>query len=123
MNIIQTHCFFCGSSKPETLVLPEKEQIEDKHQFVDYEPCEKCKEQMDNNYLFLEITKTPNHNKELFKDVYPTGRWFCVKPEYIDQVIKNKELYENNRQFMIDEETYDKMFMNMVNEDKNDTKN
>lgn len=81
-------CFFCGEEKNEVALLG---KITDKHtreeveapmkMVLDYEPCDKCKEQWSKGVAIIEVTKNDLGRPEIAPNVQPTGRIVVLKPE------------------------------------------
>lgn len=81
-------CFFCGEEKNEVALLGKitdkqtKEEIEaPMRTVIDYEPCDKCKEQWSKGVAIIEVTKNDLGRRCIAKDVQPTGRFIVLKPE------------------------------------------
>lgn len=58
------------------------------HMVIDYEPCDRCRVQMDQGVLIIEASDAPvmANQREIQRDVYPTGRWAVVRPEAAAQM-------------------------------------
>ena len=81
-------CFFCGEEKNEVALLGKitdkqtKEEIEAPMRMViDYEPCDKCKEQWSKGVAIIEVTHTDLGRPEIAPNAQPTGRIVVLKPE------------------------------------------
>ena len=81
-------CFFCGEEKNEVALLGKitckhtHEEVEAPMRMVlDYEPCDKCKEQWSKGVAIIEVTKNDLGRPCIAKDVQPTGRIVVLKPE------------------------------------------
>ena len=79
-------CFFCGEKKDEIALLGRiggKQDLEaPKRVALDYEPCDKCKEQWAKGVALIEVTSVPfPDNRPAIQGVYPTGRCVVVVPE------------------------------------------
>lgn len=81
-------CFFCGEEKNEVALLGKitckqtKEEIEAPMRMVlDYEPCDKCKEQWSKGVAIIEVTKNDLGRPEIAPNVQPTGRIVVLNPE------------------------------------------
>lgn len=93
-------CFFCGETKHIALLghigdRRKKEDIEaPKECIMDYEPCDKCQENMSMGVTLVEVsTEQPLDNRPPMKAqgdqlVYPLGRWCVVRPEAIEENFK-----------------------------------
>lgn len=85
VNPTMTICFFCGEEKGEIALLgklPEDAEAP-KYAVIDYEPCDKCKEQMDKGVIILEVTTDSfEDNRPPIQDnLYPTGNWAVITEE------------------------------------------
>ena len=81
-------CFFCGEEKNEVALLGKitnkrtREEVEAPMKMVlDYEPCDKCKEQWSKGVAIIEATKNDLGRPCIAQDAQPTGRIVVVKPE------------------------------------------
>lgn len=81
-------CFFCGEEKNEVALLGKitdkhtREEIEAPMKMVlDYEPCDKCKEQWSKGVAIIEVTKNDLGRPEIAPNAQPTGRIVVLKPE------------------------------------------
>lgn len=83
-------CFWCGEDKNEVALLgrigneKKGEDFEAQmHMVLDYEPCDKCRENMEKGFTIMEATNQPNPSTSIpmQKDVYPTGRYAVLKKE------------------------------------------
>lgn len=89
-------CFFCGESKGIALMgrLPNDEQAP--HQCVmDYEPCDKCIENMNLGVTLIEVSTTPPDQRPPVKtkdgqEVYPLGRWCVLTVEAVERMFNQK---------------------------------
>ena len=53
-----------------------------------YDPCDKCKEKWDKGAVIIEASTEPiNERPAIAKGVYPTGVWWVVKRELLDDDI------------------------------------
>ncbi len=110
-------CFFCGEDKYIALLgqigdRRKKEDIEaPKECVMDYEPCDKCVENMSLGVTLIEVTTTqPEDKRPPLKaqgdlSVYPTGSYCVVKPEAISRMF-NQDLEAGNKLF-VDSEVMD----------------
>ena len=96
-------CYFCGQPKNEIVLLgllPNDAEAP-RNLVIDYQPCEKCREMMELGVTLVEVTiDPPNVGQPPLahiegEDIYPTGRWCVVKPEFIDKAINDPDLAEN----------------------------
>ena len=73
---------------------------------MNYDPCDKCRENWSKGAVIIEISTEPiNERPAIAKGVYPTGVWWVVKRELLDDDIS----------FVIKEEDYRKQ-MKIYNE-------
>ena len=91
-------CFFCGESKGIALMghigdYRKGEDIEAPREIVmDYEPCDKCIENMNKGVTLIEVTdiqpedKRPPLTAQGGTKVYPLGGWCVLKPEAMKRV-------------------------------------
>ena len=102
-------CFFCGESKGIALMgkLPNDEQAP--HQCVmDYEPCDKCIENMNLGVTLIEVTNTqPTDGRPPLKakdnvEVYPLGRWCVLTTEAVERLFNHK--LKNGAKLFVDSE-------------------
>lgn len=85
-------CFFCGEEKKEIALfghIGDKRKGEDYEApmkaVLDFEPCEKCREQFSRGVLLIEVTTTPEYiGMPIAENAYPTGRYVVVKPEALN---------------------------------------
>ena len=93
VNPTLCQCFFCGEVKHIALMGKLKGDVEAPHQCVmDYEPCDKCKEQMSLGVTLIEVSdRQPSDGRPPLKaennvEVYPLGRFAVVKAEAFSQM-------------------------------------
>ena len=111
-------CFFCGEEKNEIALLGKigdgrkKEDFEaPRHMVLDYEPCDKCKEQWSQGVALIEVvTESPDGRPPIQQDLYPTGRMCVVRPEAWSR-ITNTEC-EAGQRALLDKEVFDQLFSN-----------
>lgn len=104
-------CFFCGNEKNEISLMGylgkecNKDIKAPKNMLIDYMPCDDCKRRFRNGVLLLEVTKTPNFEKQICiqEDCYPTGRYMVLKPE----TLKNE--YKAGDTILLIQEDYQKI--------------
>ena len=94
-------CFFCGESKGIALLgqigdLRKGEDIEAPRECVmDYEPCEKCQENMNKGVALIGVTDIqPVDNRPAMTvqdghKVYPLGSYCVITPEAAKRVFKS----------------------------------
>lgn len=83
-------CFWCGEERGEVALLGhigdgrKREDFEaPMHMVIDFEPCEKCKQNMAKGFTIMEATNRPNSvsSVEMQRGIYPTGRFVVLKME------------------------------------------
>ena len=99
-------CFFCGEDKGEIALLGKiggrGEDIEaPKRMLMDYEPCDKCKENMAKGITMIGVVATEMEDKRPpivhsgDTPLYPTGAWVVVTEDFIRRTLDSEELAEN----------------------------
>jgi hypothetical protein len=92
-------CFWCGKSKNEIALLGKmKGDVEaPRNMVLNYEPCDECKANMSTGVTFMEASQTPctNGQPEMQRGLYPTGRWFVVKPEAVHKIINDADMADS----------------------------
>ena len=90
-------CFFCGEDTNEIAILGAlKGDVEaPMRMVVDYEPCDKCREQFNVGVPLIECTYTNNNRLAISHDtdgheVYPTGRWCVITEEGAKSIFSDK---------------------------------
>lgn len=86
-------CFFCGKEKPMIALLGQIDRADSQAPrscVIDYEPCEECKEKMNQGITLIEVSETPlpDERPEILQDFYPTGRWCVVSEEFLCKHLK-----------------------------------
>lgn len=82
-------CFFCGEHKCIAMLgqIDKADSEAPKECIMDYEPCDKCKEQMSLGVTIIEVSdQAPYNNMPPMKakggvEVYPLGRWVVLREE------------------------------------------
>lgn len=86
-------CAFCGKPKNEIALMGRigdgrrGEDLEaPKNCILDYEPCDKCKEQWAQGVAIIEVSQTPivENQPPISKGAYPTGRVVVVREEALN---------------------------------------
>ena len=89
LNPILTKCFWCGEASG--IAIPKKMSKKEegyRECVMNYDPCDKCKEKWDKGAVIIEASTEPIHERPAIqKGVYPTGRWWVVKRELLDDDI------------------------------------
>ena len=86
-------CFWCGAEIGVALMGRIGKKNEDikapKYSALDYEPCDKCKENMALGFTIMEATFEPNDvtSVPLQENTYPTSRWIVVKDDAAKQIL------------------------------------
>lgn len=89
-------CFWCGEPKNQVALLglirdkKTHEEIEaPMHMVLDYEPCDKCKENMALGFTIMEATPHPNPvtSVPIQEGTYPTGNWIVVTDDAAEQIL------------------------------------
>ena len=88
VNPTMCQCFFCGEVKHIALMGRLKNDAEAPMSCImDYEPCEKCQENMKMGVTLIEVSETqPRDNRPPLtaqgnQKVYPLGGWCVITPE------------------------------------------
>lgn len=98
-------CFFCGEAKGIALFGKMKGDAEaPRNVLLNYEPCDKCKEQMSKGTTIIEVVTEDNGNKPIQEGICPTGRWCVMRSEAA------KELFEtDNKRVLLHQKIYAKL--------------
>ena len=114
-------CFFCGEEKNEIALLGrigdgrKHEDFEAPMRMVlDYEPCDKCKEQWSKGVAIIEVTQTPlsDGRPPIQKDLYPTGRHVVIKPEAWSRATDQE--WVAGQRCLVEDSAFDQMFGEML---------
>ena len=89
-------CFFCGAHKGIAMLgqIDKADSEAPKECIMDYEPCDKCQENMSLGVTIIEVSdQRPLDNRPPMKaqggvEVYPLGRW-CVLSEECQLCVDN----------------------------------
>ena len=89
LNPILIKCFWCGEASGIAIPKEMSKKEEGYRECVmNYDPCDKCKEKWDKGAVIIEASTEPIHERPAIqKGVYPTGRWWVVKRELLDDDI------------------------------------
>lgn len=109
LNPVIPKCFFCGESKNEIALLGKIDREDSEapaNLILDYEPCDKCKENWSQGVALIEVVDYPTFNNAppIQKGAYPTGRYAVVKPEALNVPMKNGD------KALVLKEDFDQMF-------------
>ena len=88
LNPMLVKCFWCGEAS--SIAIPKKmsNKEEGYREQITYDPCDKCKEKWDKGAVIIEASTEPiNERPAIQKGVYPTGTWWVVKRELLDDNI------------------------------------
>lgn len=80
-------CFWCGGNKNEIILfgkLPGDKEAP-RNIVMDYDPCDKCKENFELGILVIEGTSISN-GLEIIPGIYPTGRHVVLKKEAAERI-------------------------------------
>jgi hypothetical protein len=104
MNVMLSKCFWCGADKNELLI--GKELIDcnnnaSRAAIANYEPCDKCKEQWDKGFVFIEVQDEPvtEGQPAMQKGAYPTSNLWIITKESANEVL-NKEIVDGGMCFI-----------------------
>lgn len=89
LNPILVKCFWCGEASG--IAIPEKMSNKEegyRECVMNYDPCDKCKENWNKGAVIIEASDKPIHERPAIQEgVYPTGVWWVVKRELLDDDI------------------------------------
>lgn len=114
-------CFWCGQPKNEIALLGrigDGRKGEDfeapKNMVLDYEPCDKCRDEMGEGFTCIEVNTFPNQEGQLpmQEGIYPTGRWLVIKKESAKSVFPPE--YTTKDKLFLDEEVYNQLFKDAI---------
>lgn len=119
VNPTMCQCFFCGSVKHIALMghIGDRRKGEDieapKECVMDYEPCDKCLDNMKLGVTLIEVTMTqPEDHRPPMKacggyEVYPTSRWCIITQEASDRLFDKK--FKCGETVFVDPELFNKI--------------
>lgn len=100
-------CFVCQQDKNE-IVIPGKLRNDEQapHKAVwDYEPCDKCKEHMEQGIIVISVDEKLSKND--MKNPYRTGGWCVVREDFIKRILSPgpllKDILKRRMVFMPDD--------------------
>lgn len=98
-------CFFCGEAKGIALFGKMKGDAEAPREvLLNYEPCDKCKEQMSKGTTIISVVTENNGNMPIQEGIYPTGKWCVMRSEAA------KELFEtDNKVLLLDNSVFERL--------------
>lgn len=110
-------CFFCGEEKNEVALLGKigdgrkNEDFEaPMHMVLNYEPCDKCKEQWSKGVAVIEVTETPfpDGRPPIQKNLYPTGRHVVIRTEAWNNTVDAE--FEDGQRCLLEDKAFDQLF-------------
>ena len=109
-------CYWCGQEKGEIALLgmlPGDVEAP-RNMVLDYEPCDKCKEEWSKGVAIIEVTFEPHSESQppISKGAYPTGRVVVIRSE-----ATNGNFKDGDRALMLSEE-FQESFCNNHQEDE-----
>ena len=85
-------CFWCGTEDGTVLLLGKLpgDAEAPRRMCVTYEPCDKCRTNMESGIVFIEATPqaTRDGQPALRSGAYPTGRWAVVREEAVRRIVQ-----------------------------------
>lgn len=119
-------CFFCGEEKGEIALLGKigkrDEDIEaPMYMILDYEPCDKCKENMKQGITLVGVTdKQPSDNRlPIQEGLYPTGAWCVMKEEAVERIFnlpdEEMDKVKNIGKMLIDQKVLENLIAKIAN--------
>lgn len=93
-------CFFCGEEKNEIALLGKLpgDKEAPHHAVIDYEPCDKCKENMSKGIALIGVTDINNNRppitKNNNKNLYPTGNWLVLTEDGVKNIFTENMVCE-----------------------------
>ena len=105
-------CFYCKGEKGEIVLMGRAYRGKAPMQMVmDYDPCEKCREQFDRGILFIEVNRSPNQEGQppLYENgPYPTRNYWVLTAEAARRLVGDSDTGDkimHERKALIDPET------------------
>lgn len=116
VNPTMCKCFFCGEVKSIALMghigdYRKGEDIQAPHECVmDYEPCDKCIENMNKGVTLIEVSTEAPDNRPPMKaqdgvEVYPLGRWCVITVEAVKRIFNLEEEPKNGDKIFVCSDT------------------
>jgi hypothetical protein len=106
-------CFWCGEDDGTVVLLGRLPGDAEAPRRVctSYEPCAKCQEQMTAGITVYEVSDRPAHDgqREMQRDVYPTGRWLVVTEDWALRKITPQKVLDRvlaHRAMLVDPEMF-----------------
>ena len=103
-------CFWCNEDIGVAIPKELKDSCNDNYEgvFMDYEPCDKCKENWEKGDVIIEAQNTPVFKDQppIGKDAYPTGNNWIIKKGILEEHIffATKEVTKELGLYTYDEE-------------------
>ena len=115
-------CAWCGEPKNEIALMGRiktDKKGEDPqapmHCILDYEPCDKCKEQWSQGVAVLEATmvrptpyRPPIQVQKDGTEIYPTMRFVVIKPEATERIFNGQ--FTAGQKLLLEDEAFEKIF-------------
>lgn len=114
-------CAWCGETKNEIALcghIGDGRKHEDfeapKHCVLDYEPCDKCKEQWSKGVVCIEVRTSPCSEGQppIQKGAYPTGRVVVVKKEVAEKTFSPE--YCKAGRLLMEEKVFNSVFEGLI---------
>ena len=112
MNPTIPRCFWCGKLKNEIALLGKydgrgKDLEAPMGIFLDYGPCDKCKENQKLGVTLMEVTDEPNfeNQPEIQNGIYPTGKWCVIRREAAERMFRGYLNWKDK--IFVDQEVYE----------------
>lgn len=82
---------------------------------LDYEPCQKCKENMSKGVTCVEATTVQpmDDRPEIQEGIYPTGRFCVIHEEAANRIFPGYDL-KNGGKLLIEDAVFDKVFTEVL---------
>lgn len=120
-------CAWCGEPKNEIALMGRiKTDVRGEdpkapmHCVLDYEPCDKCKEQWSQGVVVLEATMRrptpyrPPIQKNGNDEIYPTMRYVVIKPEAAERLFNGQ--FSAGQKILLEDEAFEKIFGGAIND-------
>ena len=120
-------CAWCGEPKNEIALMGRiKTDVKGEdpqapmHCVLDYEPCDKCKEQWSQGVAVLEATTKrptpyrPPIQKQGDIEIYPTMRFVVIKPEAAERLFNSP--FSAGQKLLLEDEAFEQIFGGAMND-------
>jgi len=110
-------CFWCGEDRNEIALMGHigdgrgNEDFEaPMHSFIDYEPCDKCREIMGQGVTVIAVTSFPNVENQppIREGIYPAGEYVVMRKEAAKRVFPG--IKDDMDKAFLDREIFEQMF-------------